>query len=51
MPDLTDILDDVLWHHKDHISTHYAGCHFYHAGCLASVIRDRLEDNAVRSNN
>lgn len=51
MSDLTDILDDVLYAHKDHISTHHTGCHVNHAGCLAALLRDRLEDHLIRSNN
>jgi hypothetical protein len=51
MSDLTDLLDDVLYAHRSRIGTHYETCYLDHVACLASLIRDRLDNAAVRSNN
>jgi hypothetical protein len=40
-----DIINLVKAKHEDRISTHYDGCWYYHAGCLAFLIDSVLNDD------
>lgn len=42
-PEVREILAEVIATHADQIGTHYEGCYRRHAGCLAVLLRDMLE--------
>lgn len=45
MKQIKMIVDEVYATHEGRISTHYEGCFHYHAGCLASIIKEILEED------
>lgn len=42
-PEVREILAEVIATHADQIGTHYGNCYRRHAGCLAVLLRDMLE--------
>ena len=43
MKRIKSLVDEVYATHEGYISTHYETCYRYHAGCLASWIKEILE--------
>ena len=44
LPEVRKILAEVTATHEGRVSTHFEGCWKYHAGCLAYVLTETLDD-------